>query len=230
MWAKSKAFQKLGGGWGERFALGLWSKLQVASLRARKNPEIVALLDSIVREGRSLLSAFEQYNIYSLAKAQSSREGSLAEVGVYRGASARLICEVKGDKPLHLFDTFEGLPKSAPEDRGIHKEHQYAVRLEEVQEYLKKFPNVHFHKGLFPDSAKDVPEQQYSFAHFDVDLYEGTKACLQYFYPRMIPGGIMISHDYGLLAGVEKAFDEFFQDKPEKIIDLPTTQCMVIKR
>ena len=34
----------------------------------------------------------------------------MAEVGVYQGVSAKLICEAKGDKELHLFDTFEGLP------------------------------------------------------------------------------------------------------------------------
>jgi hypothetical protein len=45
----------------------------------------------------------------------------------------------------------------------------------------------------------------------------------------MTPGGIMLSHDYGLLAGVEAAFTEFFADKPEKVFELPTTQCMVIK-
>ena len=35
--------------------------------------------------------------------------------------------------------------------------------------------------------------------------------------------------DYGLLAGVEQAFHEFFEDKPEEIIDQPTTQCMIVK-
>jgi len=43
------------------------------------------------------------------------------------------------------------------------------------------------------------------------------------------PGGILLSHDYGLLSGVEKAFHEFFAGKPEKIIEQPTTQCMVVK-
>ncbi|NLE39771.1 MAG: macrocin-O-methyltransferase, partial [Pirellulaceae bacterium] len=55
-------------------------------------------------------------------------------------------------------------------------------------------------------------------------------ACLEYFYPRMIPGGIILSHDYDILAGVMKAFHEFFADKPESIIELPTTQCMVVRR
>lgn len=229
MWMKNRSFQRLGGGRLERFGLNLWSRLQLASLGGRKNPEIMRLLWEIRRGSRSLLSAWEQYLIYSLARAQSKRPGAIAEVGVFRGGSARLICEAKGDKPLHLFDTFAGLPPASSADRGIHRENQYTCGLEDVQEYLKPYKNVHFHQGVFPDSVAGVPEQSYCLAHFDVDLYDGTRACLEYFYPRMIPGGVMISHDYGLLAGVEKAFHEFFADKPEEIIDQPTTQCMIIK-
>ena len=229
MWLKNRMFQRLGGGRLERLGLSLWSRLQLSALNARKDPEIVRLLWEIRRGKRSLLSAWEQYLIYSLARAQSKLPGAIAEVGVFRGGSARLICEAKGDKPLHLFDTYEGLPPSSEADRGVHRENQYACSIEEIQEYLKAYENVHFHKGVFPDSAADAPEQKYCLAHFDVDLYEGTKGCLEYFYPRMVPGGVMVSHDYGLLAGVEKAFCEFFADKPEEIIDQPTTQCMIIK-
>jgi len=53
--------------------------------------------------------------------------------------------------------------------------------------------------------------------------------CLEYFYPRMIPGGIILSHDYSLLAGVKQAFEEFFEGKPEGLIEQPTTQCMIVK-
>lgn len=229
MWMKSKTFQRLGGGWWEKFAIYLWSWLQVATLHARKDPRIVKIIDSLRREDRSLMSAFEQYIVLSVARAQNTRGTAMAEVGVFRGASARLICQVKGDLPLYLFDTFEGLPEPSEADRGVHAKHQYAAGLEEVKTYLSDFPNVHYFKGVFPNSAAAVPERQYSFVHFDVDLYEGTKSCLEYFYPRMVPGGIILSHDYGLLAGVEQAFDEFFRDKPEQIIDLPTTQCLVVK-
>lgn len=229
MWMKNRAFQRLGGGRLERLGLGLWSKLLLAVLNGRKDKGVVQLLRGIHRKDRSLLSAFEQYFIYSVARAQSVRPGAMAEVGVFRGGSAKLICEVKGDKPLHLFDTFEGLPKSSDVDLGVHREHQYSCSLEDVSDFLTGYDNVHYHKGIFPNSACDVPEQAYCFAHFDVDLYEGTKACLEYFYPRMVAGGIMVSHDYGLLAGVEQAFHEFFADKPEEIIDMPTTQCMIVK-
>jgi hypothetical protein len=230
MWLKNRSFQKLGGGFLERFGLGVWSRLQMPALRSRKDPRVVDTIQSMLRENRSLLSAWEQYLIYTVARAQSAHDAAMAEVGVYRGASARLICEVKGERPLYLFDTFEGLPESTRADRGVHRRNQYACSLDEVRRYLAAYGNVHFFPGVFPDSAAGMPERRFSFAHFDVDLYEGTKACLRYFYPRMIPGGIIISHDYSLLAGVEQAFNEFFADKPERIIDLPSTQCMVIRQ
>ena len=229
MWLKSKAFQKLGGGSLERFGIRMWSRLQVASLRSRKDPEIVEMLWELQKERRTLMTSFESYYVYALARALSDRPGAFAEVGVYRGASAKLICEVKGDKVLHLFDTFEGLPEPGVNDRGVHDKGQYACSVESVKQYLEGYENVHFHKGVFPESTADVEETTYAFAHFDVDLYDGTYACLEYFYPRMIPGGVLLSHDYGLLAGVEKAFQEFFADKPEGIIEQPTTQCVVVK-
>jgi O-methyltransferase len=63
----------------------------------------------------------------------------------------------------------------------------------------------------------------------DVDLFDGTLAALNWFYPRMQPGGIMITHDYTVLPGPTKAFNEFFADRPEPIIELSGSQCMAIK-
>lgn len=182
MWMKSRLFQKLGGGRLERFGLNLWSSVQLPALKSRKDKEIVELLMEIRREDRSLLSVFEQYLIYSAARAQSRLPGAMAEVGVYRGASAKLICKAKGDKVLRLFDTYEGLPEAARQDRGIHEKSQYACSLEDVRAYLAGFENVSFHKGRFPDSTAGVEEDQYCFCHFDVDLYgdaptRGRPAC-----------------------------------------------------
>ena len=230
MWLKNRRIQRLGGGRMERFGLRLWSRLQFAALRSRKSPEIVSLLHEIHRQKRTLMSAFESYIIYSVSRAQSRLDGAFAEVGVFRGGSARILCETKGDKPLHLFDTFEGLPPASQHDRNVHRQGQYHCSLPDVQDYLKSYQNVYFHPGIFPQSSEGTAEQMYAFVHFDVDLYEGTKACLEYFYPRMTPGGIMLSHDYDILAGVSQAFHEFLADKPETLIEQPTTQCMVVKR
>jgi O-methyltransferase len=74
-----------------------------------------------------------------------------------------------------------------------------------------------------------LDDTQFCFVHLDVDLYESTKQCLEYFWPRLIPGGVVISHDYSILEGVRNAFAEFSADKRENVIEMPTTQCMMIK-
>lgn len=229
MWLRSKFVQKFGGGFWEQFGLDAWSLLQIAALRSRKDAADANLISRVRRERRCLNSAFETYLVMSMARSMTRLPGKFAEVGVYQGVTAKLIASVKGDRELHLFDTFEGLPPDCEKDAGVHRVAQYACSLESVRTYLSEYDNVFFHKGLFPDSARDVEESQYAFVHFDVDLYEGTLACLEYFYPRMTPGGVLISHDYAMLAGVHRAFQEFMADKPEPIFEQPTTQAMIVK-
>jgi O-methyltransferase len=219
----------VGGSFFERLWLFSISKVQLVLLGGHKDPQVVRLIRQVRKTRTSLQTAYELYMVHSLATAYRRVPGEMAEVGVFQGASARLLCESKGDKTLHLFDTFEGLPKSSQHDRQVHDEKQYACSLESVQQYLEGQPHVHYHKGMFPESAKGLPETTFSFVHCDVDLYESTLACLNYFYPRMTKGGVILSHDYSLLAGVKRAFREFLEGKPESPIELPSTQCMLVK-
>jgi hypothetical protein len=233
MWLHSERLQRQGGGLGERLAVRLLSGLHHFMLAAHKDKAVVKLLRQIRKERRCLITGFEAFNIYSITRAQNSLPGDIAEVGVYAGASSKLICEARRNKTVHLFDTFLGLPESSEKDRNVYrgKKHpQYACSLESVKEYLKDYENVNFYQGLFPDTAGPIENCKFCFAHFDVDLYESTRACIEFFYPRMTAGGIMLSHDYSILAGVKAAFTEFFADKPEDVLELPTTQCMVVKR
>jgi hypothetical protein len=231
MLLRNDRIQRLGGGWLERLVIGITARFELLRLRQDKDPNTLQLLRKIRRQRKWLLTASEGFIVHSIAKAQSKRQGALAEVGVFEGGSARMLCEAKGDRVLHLFDTFEGLPEACDLDSVAHKENKnlYACSLESVQEYLKDFKNVMFHKGLFPESARPIDNEKFSFVHFDVDLHKSTLSCLEYFYTRMIPGGIMLSHDYSILRGVRTAFTEFLEDKPEAVIELPTTQCMVVK-
>ena len=60
-------------------------------------------------------------------------------------------------------------------------------------------------------------------------MASSTKQCLEYFFPRLVPGGILLSHDYSLLAGVRQAFTEFTTGRCEQVIELPTTQGMLVR-
>jgi O-methyltransferase len=232
MWLHSEWLQRLGGGFGEQLAVEVLAGLHFILLGAHKDKEVVRLLKRVRRERKCLLTGFEQFLVYSLARAQSRLPGDMAEVGVYTGASAKLICEARNKKPLHLFDTFEGLPPSSAKDRNVYQgksRPQYACSLESVQAYLQSYPDLHFYKGLFPETAASLSDRTFSFVHVDVDLYRSTLACLEFFYPRLAPGGILLSHDYSILSGVKSAFSEFMADKREGLVELPTTQCMIVK-
>jgi len=80
-------------------------------------------------------------------------------------------------------------------------------------------------KGRFPETATAVPsDETFAFVHLDCDLELPIAAGLEFFYPRLAPGGMMVIHDYesgGHWPGVRKAVNEFLKDKPESIIIVP---------
>jgi len=175
------------------------------------------------------LNDYEAYQLIMAYNAVSNIPGDIAEVGVYKGGSALLICELKGDRSLHLFDTFEGLPEIKKEDKGFFNKGEYKSSFEEVKQKFENKPNVFIYKGIFPDTSKPIEDKHFSFVHLDVDIYESTLNCLKFFYPRMNKGGIILTHDYALDNGVVKAFNEFFYNKPETTIQLLGSQCMTVK-
>ncbi len=227
---KSKWIQRLAGGRLERVANSVLSSAQMRFLRMHKNSEVLRQMKQLRKKLAAPL-ANEAFLLHSLAISLNQLPGDFAEVGCFQGGSAAMICKGKGDKRMHLFDTFEGIPKGRHEYGEQFKEKLYACSLEDVKKNLSEFSNLRFHKGLFPNSIRglsEVEDMTYAFVNVDVDLYEGTLECLKFFYPRMTPGGIFVSHDY-MLQGVRAAFDQFMADKSEQIIDLPTTQCMFVK-
>jgi len=187
------------------------------------------LICRVKREADMLLEDNEAYQVFMVVKRTEKIKGELAEVGVYKGGSAKLICEAKGDRILHLFDTFEGLPNVGENDAHIFKNRMYAASLEAVRNYLKSYPNVHCYKGVFPDTTVPIRLNNFSFVNLDVDTYRSTLDCLEFFYPRMEQGGIIMSHDYIYAHGVKKAFDEFFANKIEVIIELSGSQVLIVK-
>lgn len=173
------------------------------------------------------------FMIYQFAKHADGIDGQAAEVGVYKGGTAKLISKVlaKSGKTVHLFDTFSGMPVT-DSAKDLHIEGHFSdVTLENVKMYLNDCPNVCFYQGLFPDTAAAVTGLRFSFVHVDADIYQSVLQCCRFFYPRMTKSAIMLFDDYGFgsCPGAKKAVDEFFSDKPESPCRLPTGQCFVIK-
>ncbi|HEY5213543.1 MAG TPA: TylF/MycF/NovP-related O-methyltransferase [Acidobacteriaceae bacterium] len=203
---------------------------QVLSYDQPYRAEGVRLIRQIRAEREMLLSLPEAYSIFAAVKQTAKVPGDIAEVGVYQGGSSKLICEAKGARQLHLFDTFAGLPPLRSIDRAKFTEGEYTCALDSVREYLHSYSGITFYKGLFPETAAPLSNNhRFSFVHIDVDLYESTLSCLEFFYPRMSPGAVIISHDYHTVRGVKAAFDEFLADRPEPLIEMTGDQCMVVR-
>jgi hypothetical protein len=67
----------------------------------------------------------------------------------------------------------------------------------------------------------------------DVDLYEPTRDSIEFFYSRLVPGGLLLFDDYGSemqSPGAARAIDEFMAEGPEPLIKAPTAQAFLIKR
>jgi hypothetical protein len=222
------------------------SRLELSKLKYYKRNPLEKKAHALVREiykeedgsifstiftGRKpvLFSPGELLNVWEQARVMSGHGGAFAEVGVFRGASAKLICEAKGQTPLYLFDTFEGLPDNISGVDGRFWKGLFVASEQAARARLSKYPNVNIYPGLFPQTSGPIENLKFSFVHLDVDLYSSTKAALEFFYPRMLPGGRILSHDYGQCEGVWTAFDEFMADKPEKLLPMETTQTLIIK-
>ena len=185
-------------------------------------------IKEIISEDRPfLLTPSELFLVHSFAKNQIHIEGDYAEVGVFKGSTSKAICEAKQDKHFYIFDTFGGLPEISKVDERF-KTGMFDSSFERVKKKLSKYKNVHIFKGTFPETGTEIKNKKFAFVHLDVDIYKSTIECLDFFYDRMSKGGIIISHDYHT-KGVKKAFNEFFENKPEHIIQLPMSQCMIIK-
>lgn len=185
-----------------------------------------------VDDPRSLVSVQSRYVLYCLASDAARRcNGHIAECGVYKGGTAKILAELIPDRPIYLFDTFTGMPEVDPTlDR--HKAGDFAdTSIESVRAYLCEHKNVTCMPGLVPASLSAVADRAFSFVHVDLDIYTAIKSACEFFYPRVQPGGFMLFDDYGFPScpGAREAVDEFFADKPEVKICLMTGQCSVQK-
>lgn len=162
-------------------------------------------------------------------------KGDFAELGVYKGDSARLLHTMAPERIFHLFDTFEGFNgkdlKPETGEAATYSIKSFAdTSLEKVLKNIGgNTDNLKIHAGYFPQSTAGLEETSYAFVNLDADLYNPTKAGLEYFYPRLSPGGVIFVHDYNdKWEGLVNAVDEFASTIPEKLILVPDLDSTVM--
>lgn len=196
------------------------------------------------------LSVLLRFMLHAL----KNTKGPVAECGVLLGfstlAMSRVMSALKENgapdsmRDIWLIDSYEGLSEPSKEDWVTQKvkgreitappmqKGHFATPLEHVQKNLAGMTNGKFAKGWIPDVFSTLPDTKWSFVHVDVDLYEPVKNCLEYFYPRLEKGAIIINDDFGsaLFPGAGQAWREFFAAQKKGYAILDTGQAVFINR
>jgi len=137
-------------------------------------------------------------------------EGDVAECGCFNGLSAHVMMSLSKTRTpdfhgegFHIFDSFEGLSDPVTADLeavdsnvlGSMKKGSFAADYTAVREALGDFPQAKLYKGWIPERFPEVADRTFRFLNLDVDLYQPTRDSILFFFPRLVPGGIILVDD-----------------------------------
>jgi len=182
-------------------------------------------------------------DFYTLARIIDSTErfdGDIIECGVYKGTTLlgmahRLLRRGITDVRLLGCDSFVGFPQPSAEDalsggsfhqrarKGVFSDTTYEQTMRKIR-LLGFDAQVSLLKGFFDRTLPTLSAMRFSLAHLDCDLYRSYVTCLEFLYPRMVPGGYIVFDEYSsedIYPGAKKAIEEFLAGKPEPIERFP---------
>lgn len=149
-------------------------------------------------------------------------EGAFAEVGVWRGQTSAMLHRLAPQRRLYLFDTFSGFPDEdlppGTQDGRFQDTSAAAVRAR-----VGPSDSVTLVPGYVPETLAPHGEERFAFALLDLDLEAPTRGALDFFYPRLSPGGYLVIHDYNNPESdwaCKRTFDAFLADKPERVVEI----------
>lgn len=187
---------------------------------------------------RSMLPEPKRHILYEYAIYASFLRGCAAEAGTWEGGSLFIIASVMCEHKIYGFDTWDGLPAPTAEDLEGGGEIQLAMvegwaKCEPPTGLLAKFGDrVELVRGLFANTLPVVRDEQFCLVHIDCDRYSSCVDCLEFFWPRLVSGGVMIFDDYGFhgTPGVTQAVDEYLADKIGEFSYKTTCGLYIIRR
>jgi O-methyltransferase len=197
-------------------------------------------------DGGTLLKNYDiEWRIHVLcwaAKHAMQLEGDFVDCGVHTGIFARAVMNYvdfnKSQKKYYLLDTFNGLDeKYSTEEEllrntamGYDKEDSETL-YNQVRQTFKDF-NVKIIKGTVPETLIHVNSNKICYLSIDMNCVEPEIAALEFFWDKMVSGGMIIFDDYGyanMSNDQKKAHDKFASSKGVEILTLPTCQGLLIK-
>ena len=185
---------------------------------------------------RDGMNTYRRLTVSELLRLVAEVPGDTAECGVFAGAGSYLLASFAQSDPRfarlhHMFDSFEGLSAPRDVDGAYWREGDLTAGLDVVERNLAGFRCTRAYKGWIPQRFGEVADRSFCFVHIDVDLYEPTRDSIEFFYPRLSPGAILVCDDYACTTcpGATAAVDEFLASRPEKMIRLPNGGGFLVK-
>jgi O-methyltransferase len=183
--------------------------------------------DDILSSTPGLLSGIEwrAHIVCWAANKVQDLDGDFVDCGVWKGVLPKTICEYIG---------FESLPKTYflvdPWGQGLKNNLYTADIYEEVCSRFSKYPNVKLIRGLVPEALSLIESSKIAYLAIDMNGSEPERAALEFFYPRLVSGGVIYLDDYGWnFPELRATVDEFLSDKPESLLHFPNGTAILIK-
>ena len=174
---------------------------------------------------------------YEMFMKTISLSGNIVECGVATGATLALFKNLQKEfncsRKIQGFDSFEGFSPAADEDgvffaarQDDYNRRYKTLTLDYVRQNLIDLgaqnsgdTDTSLIKGWIPQSFEFYDGSPVSLMNVDVDIYEPTKATLEFFWPLLQENGIMLLDEYDFDRDLEKfpgsknAVDEFCKAK-----------------
>jgi O-methyltransferase len=168
-------------------------------------------------KSHTLVDQYKCYELWTLIEMLSQCEGHLIEIGVWRGGSGALIAKRAQlaciADTVYLCDTFSGVVKASQSDTTYVGGEHSDTSEQDVSALLKDLglSNVKILHGIFPDeTGASVERLKFRFCHIDVDVYQSAKDIVEWVWPKLTVGGVIVYDDYGTetTAGVTRYVNE----------------------
>ena len=138
------------------------------------------------------------------------------------------------NRKYYLFDTFCGLDPAFSTPAEL-RSYQNSYREEDCYQFVldsfKDFPNVVVVKGAVPATLWQVAIEKVAYLSVDMNCVRPEIAALEFFWPKMVPCGVIILDDYAQRGheNQKAAIDQFAHSLGVKVLSLPTGQGMLLK-
>jgi hypothetical protein len=172
--------------------------------------------------------------------------GDFVECGVNRGFLSSAIMEhldwATRGRTFYLLDTFSGIDpryiSDAERKNGILRTNEaaiacgfYTTHVERVRANFRQWPNVEIVEGPVPETLDRITSTQVAFVHVDMNCAPPEVAAIEYLWPKLAPGALVLLDDYGYQRHElqKEAMDALAIRLQVSILSLPTGQGLIIR-